>query len=309
MQTIHKFHQSFCTKAITEVKNRRDIAYTKLKKFYKPLLLDILIPVYNESKRMECLRDKLDEMSKIQKLNSNLSFRVILADDGSNDGTLKQIHEIISDYPQISVFISEISVRLRIAKKQQPLAICMGAAMIAGYKKSLSLDPISDYVVYTDFDFSVPIWQIGNMLSAMGKGVEVIQGSRRAEDSLVLKSGKIDTLGKEFIKKWKEIFPEVAKIISDTNGPLRACRTDKLSDTIRILDKLCVYSTAFKVVSLVHLVGIRRLSYEEIGLIFLDQEFGSHFHADEIEKRKMYYLYALEDMISVARKNIFYESA
>lgn len=308
MQTIHSFHQSFCSKAIAEVNNRKEAAYSKIKKYNNPILLDILIPVYNESKRMGCLREKLEELNSIQKLNKNISFRVILADDGSNDGTVKLVSEIIEKYPQIPVVMSEISVRLRVAKKQQPLAICMGAAMIAGYNKALSLEPTSDYIVYTDFDFSVPMWQIGDMLSAMEKRVDVIQGSRRIRDALVLKSGKIDLLGKEFIKKWKEIFPEVAKKITDTNGPLRACKTNKLSKTIRVLDKLQVYSTAFKVVSLVHLVGIRGLSYEEVGLIFLDQEFGSHFHADEIELRKLYYLYALEDMTSVARKNIFYET-
>lgn len=308
MQTIHSFHQSFCSNAIAEVNSRKEAAYSKIKKYSSSILLDILIPVYNESKRMGCLREKLEELSSIQKLNKNISFRVILADDGSNDGTVKLISEIIDDYPQIPVLMSEISVRLRVAKKQQPLAICMGAAMIAGYKKALSLDPISDYIVYTDFDFSVPIWQIGEMLSGMEKGVDVIQGSRRTEDSLVLKSGKINMLGKEFIKKWKEIFPEAAKKITDTNGPLRACKTSEIPKTIKLLDKLQVYSTAFKVVSLVHMVAIRSLSYEEVGLIFLDQEFGSHFHADEIESRKMYYLYALEDMINVARKNIFYET-
>ena len=63
--------------------------------------LTVVIPAYNEEKRLEfMLNDAYEPLAHKVKLDPTYSCEVILVDDGSKDGTIKEYRRIVSGFPQ-----------------------------------------------------------------------------------------------------------------------------------------------------------------------------------------------------------------
>ena len=127
-------------------------------------LLSVIIPLYNEEKRVSdgvktvysCLKDK------------PYASEIILVDDGSSDRTKDIIRGIAEQYPGV-----------QIAKNEKNMG--KGAAV-----KNGALFAKGDVILFTDIDLSVPISHIDAFIERIGQGYDVAIGSRRIKGSKIV---------------------------------------------------------------------------------------------------------------------------
>lgn len=104
-------------------------------------LLSIVIPAYNEERRIEESLKKIFNYLRAQ----SYSYEVIISDDGSTDETLNIVKSYQSDWPELKILQNP-------HKGKAP-------AIISGVNHSKG-----QFVLFTDVDLSVSIDQLGKML-------------------------------------------------------------------------------------------------------------------------------------------------
>ena len=124
----------------------------------KPLL-SVIIPAYNEVENYE--RTGLNDVYRFLK-KSFVAFEVLLVDDGSTDDTLTLLHTFKKDKSEVIVM----------SEPHTGKAGAVKAGMLAAKGK---------FRLYTDFDQSTPIEEIGKMLPFFNRGYDFIIGSREVE--------------------------------------------------------------------------------------------------------------------------------
>ncbi len=126
----------------------------------KDLKLSIVIPAYNEEENFH--RGVLEEVYKyLQK--QNYLWEVLLVNDGSEDNTLNLFKKFVKDHPGFKVINIEHAGKV--------------AAVSAGVNGAMG-----EYVLFTDFDQSTPIEEIGKVLEKFKEGVDFVIGQRNDED-------------------------------------------------------------------------------------------------------------------------------
>lgn len=122
--------------------------------------LSVVIPAFNESKNFHRgVLDTVDSYLKKQKY----SWETILINDGSIDDTLKLLKNFAQNHHGFRVL-------------DIPHAGKVGA-VYAGV-----LDAKGKYVLFTDFDQSTPITEVGKVLDRFKQGADVVIGERRSSD-------------------------------------------------------------------------------------------------------------------------------
>lgn len=146
--------------------------------------VSIIIPNYNESNNLN--RGVLTHISDYLE-SQNISYEVIISDDGSTDESLSLIEEFVKSHP-----------RFRILKNHhagKPFALRSGIEKAKG-----------EYVLFTDMDQSTPISELPKLL-AWTKEYNIIIGSRgRRRDSAWYR--QIISLGFWFVRK-SIILPDI----------------------------------------------------------------------------------------------------
>ncbi len=134
--------------------------YQQYTLYHLRVLVSIIIPAYNEAERISSSLDKaLEYLAK-----QEYSWEVIVVDDGSNDDTVR----VVKHYaPNVTVI-------------EQPRNLGKGAAVRTGI-----LAAKGDYRIFTDADFSTPIYELEKLLPKLQNGVDVCIGSRRVDPSMV----------------------------------------------------------------------------------------------------------------------------
>ncbi len=122
--------------------------------------ISIVIPAYNESKRISRTLDKIIEYIK----QSNQDFHVYIIDDASSDNTKDIVNEYLSQY----TFLHYHRLDKNLGK---------GGAVLTGLAISHG-----DYVLFTDADLSTPINNIENLLLHI-PDYDIVIGSRRLDSS------------------------------------------------------------------------------------------------------------------------------
>lgn len=117
--------------------------------------LSIIIPSYNEMNNLK--RGVIDEVLAYLK-KQTYNFELILADDGSTDGTVAELLKYQNKIPQIKVILNQH------AGKGPTVAQGMKAAQ-------------GEWQLFTDFDQSTPIQEIEKLLKYQNN-YDVIIGSR-----------------------------------------------------------------------------------------------------------------------------------
>jgi glycosyltransferase involved in cell wall biosynthesis len=117
--------------------------------------LSIIVPVYNEEKRMRACLERMVEFSR----SVDWEFEVIIADDGSTDMTA----EIVREYEIDNKFLKLISWQERQGK---------GASI-----KKVALLSFKDHVCYMDVDLAADPSELGSLLKFKDE-YDVIIGSR-----------------------------------------------------------------------------------------------------------------------------------
>ncbi len=128
-----------------------------------PFELSVIVPAYNESKRISSTLSHIHEY--LQK--SSLTFEIIVVDDGSKDHTTQVVEEIAKTMPELQV----IHYMLNQGK---------GYAVKRGVEASQGR-----FILFTDADNSTPIQEFDKVFPLL-KTHEVVIGSRYLADSNVV---------------------------------------------------------------------------------------------------------------------------
>lgn len=119
-------------------------------------MLSIVIPCYNEQDRMPATVDAIKRYMAAR----GLEYELILADDGSTDGTPAAIAKAMADAPQVK------TVRLP-HNRGKGRALAEGVAVTRG-----------DRVLVTDADLSTPIEELPKLEAPLDAGAGVAIASR-----------------------------------------------------------------------------------------------------------------------------------
>ncbi|MBI2995624.1 MAG: glycosyltransferase family 2 protein [Candidatus Melainabacteria bacterium] len=130
--------------------------------------LSIVIPAYNESKRI--LRTLNDIDSYITKISGSNLFKVIVVNDGSRDNTNEVVNNWIKNISKNKNCFSVISYEINRGK---------GYAVREAFK-----DISTELVLYTDADGASPIEEIEKLLPWIDQGHDVVVGSRVLKDEV-----------------------------------------------------------------------------------------------------------------------------
>jgi dolichyl-phosphate beta-glucosyltransferase len=126
--------------------------------------LSIVIPAYNEEKRIAGTLDKIHGFLKTK----NYSYEVIVVDDGSADRT---------------VGVSEES---SLAKERSLRVVKNSGNKGKGFSvKSGILKSTGEFVLLSDADLSTPIGEIDKLFCAIKEGNDIVIGSRALKGSMV----------------------------------------------------------------------------------------------------------------------------
>lgn len=136
--------------------NRRSDAPAKKARFKKA---SVVVPLYNEE---ESLRPLFNEIKKgFAALNYNIDYEVIFVDDGSTDKSL----EIIKELARQDAKVKFISFRKNYGKS---------AALQTGFK-----EVTGDVVITMDADLQDDPMEIGNLLSKLEDGLDLVSGWKK----------------------------------------------------------------------------------------------------------------------------------
>ncbi len=124
-------------------------------------MLTIILPAYNEAKRIESAVERVAEF-----MLSNFSgFEIIIAEDGSTDGT----DEIAKSLAKKYSFVTHLHSDERLGR---------GKALNNAIKKSKH-----EFIIYMDVDLSTDLSHITDIYEALKAGYDIAIGSRLMKSS------------------------------------------------------------------------------------------------------------------------------
>jgi dolichyl-phosphate beta-glucosyltransferase len=125
--------------------------------------VSIIIPAFNEAQRLPKTLDRIQRYLIAQRLTAE----VIVADDGSRDGTADLVRQYATRWPQLRLVAAEHN-------RGKGSAVQRGMGVATGR-----------YRVFSDADLSVPIDDLDKLLRPLRDGAGVAIASRGLKDSEV----------------------------------------------------------------------------------------------------------------------------
>ena len=122
----------------------------------------VVLPTYNEAGTIREL------LAALERSMVGLSIRVVVVDDGSKDGTLGILREMMERHGNIILV-------------ERGRKLGLGIAIIDGFKTALSLEPEPEFVVTMDADLSHDPGELPSLVEACD-GDTVVIGSRYVEN-------------------------------------------------------------------------------------------------------------------------------
>tara|TARA_Y100001970_G_C14055590_1_gene761372 strand:+ start:67 stop:801 length:735 start_codon:yes stop_codon:yes gene_type:complete len=146
--------------------------------------LSIIFPIFNEEPR---LKSSFRHILAFLKMKKSFKIEMIFVDDGSNDNSYKMINNFSKDSKIIK---NKNNVKIRIIKSKKNQG--KGSALKIGVKQASY-----DWVLTTDIDMSVPLFQINNWINKkfIQKKYHAFIGSRSHLKSIVEKKFYRQVLG------------------------------------------------------------------------------------------------------------------
>jgi glycosyltransferase involved in cell wall biosynthesis len=142
-------------------------------KYFRPMLrllnmtplVSVVVPVYNSASGLALLRDRLDEVM----LAANLSYELVLVNDGSSDGSWGEIRALSAQHPEVR------GVSLMRNYGQHNALLC-GIRAASG-----------DVIVTLDDDLQNPPEEIPRLLAKLGEDFDVVYGTPERQQHGVLR--------------------------------------------------------------------------------------------------------------------------
>ena len=126
----------------------------------------IVYPAYNEASRIERAVDRaIEEISKV-----TTSFEIIIAEDGSSDGTDSVAERLSREHSQVRHLHSDE----RLGR---------GKALNRAFKQSQG-----SILIYMDVDLSTEVGQLQSLINSIRRGNDIVTGSRMLPGSVVSRS-------------------------------------------------------------------------------------------------------------------------
>ena len=122
--------------------------------------LSVVIPAYNEESRIEATLEQVHAYLSLQ----SYPWEIVVADDGSIDGTALLVSDFAREKPRVRL--------LSLEHRGKGWAVRQGMLAATGAYRFLC-----------DADLSMPVEQIGRFLGPDGDGVDILVGSRELAES------------------------------------------------------------------------------------------------------------------------------
>ena len=199
-----------------------------------PLRLSVVIPAYNEEKRLpQSLETVLDFLRK-----QSYGSEIIVSDDGSQDRTVALAKELLKDFPH--------QVLVTPQNRGKGHAVRQGMLAATGA-----------YVLFTDADLSTPIEEVARLLAHLEKDQDVVIGSRALPGSQV-------EIHQNFLRETMgKVFNLVAQLwafkgVHDSQCGFKCFRREA-AQKLFSLQKLDGFSFDVEIVYLAQKLGLRLL--------------------------------------------------
>ena len=145
----------------------------------KQLYLTILIPAYNEAKRLP------DTLVKIEEYCSNSiqePYELLVVDDGSSDDTAARVRELQKQIPSLVMHHYD-------QNRGKGYALRTGMHLAGGR-----------FILFTDSDLSTPIEELPAFLEALNEGASVVIATRKNAAARILQHQPLwrESMGKVF---------------------------------------------------------------------------------------------------------------
>ncbi|MFC1787008.1 dolichyl-phosphate beta-glucosyltransferase [Halobacteriota archaeon] len=132
--------------------------------------ISIIFPAYNEANRIEAAVEKtIDVLDKM-----NISYEIIIAEDGSTDGTGKIAKNLAENFESIKHIHSDV----RLGR---------GGALNNAFKNASG-----DIMAYMDVDLATDIEQLDELIGSVIEGYDFATGSRMLPESKTKRPWKRD---------------------------------------------------------------------------------------------------------------------
>lgn len=150
--------------------------------------VDIVIPCYNE---VRVLRGSVEETLTLFEANPQYDWRLVIADNGSNDGTSELARELDAQHPAVHALILTIKGR----------GIALREAWTQGD---------ADVVAYMDVDLSTKLEQLPDLVRMVASGkFDVVSGTRLHRRSKTKRSLKREITSRGYVMLIRIFFPRL----------------------------------------------------------------------------------------------------
>ena len=122
--------------------------------------LSIVVPAFNEERRLAASLEKLDHFIQTQNLNAE----IIVVDDGSSDGTVRLVTRAMQEKPYLRLLQNHVNRG-------------KGFSLRRGVEAALG-----ETILLTDADLSVPIQELSKLMAAIDSGADIAIGSRAIDN-------------------------------------------------------------------------------------------------------------------------------
>lgn len=185
--------------------------------------LSVIIPAYNEEKRIEHTLLDVDQYLEKQ----NYEYEILVVDNGSNDRTVDVVKKLEATTVQNAHILEQPPV---VPGNNKGNAVRKGIMAAQG-----------EYVVFMDADNATPIHEIEKFWPQLEKGIEVVIGSRYQDPSTV----KIkQPFYKILLSRLSNMLIQIVLIphIKDTQCGFKAFKTSAAKE---IFKNLTIFGWAF----------------------------------------------------------------
>ncbi len=221
------------------------IAKSKLlvSKISEPVLVSVIFAIYKEHNRIkkssehphgeDFLLKKIKQLEWLFEDQSNVSWELIIVDDGCPEGSGEIAQKIISEN-QLSDKVRVLFLSDAIKNKYPPTRSLgstnesqKGGSVVYGMWDAIRNRKSENHILtYTDADLSTHLGQLMLLVDPLlHQNKNVAIGSRREPSSVVIKQGSRNDRGKLFIYLWKRLIPNLGKLI-DTQCGFKAFRAE-----------------------------------------------------------------------------------